>query len=803
MADHAVGQDALVGQRLRHYRIIEQIGSGGMGVVYRAHDEHLDREIAIKVLRPGTLADESRRKHFRKEALALSKLNHPNIATIHDFDTQHDVDFLVMEYIPGVTLNDKLAEASLPEKQVVALGVQLAEGLAAAHEHAVVHRDLKPGNLRITTDGRVKILDFGLAKLRAAAVASAASETLSETYSIAGTLPYMAPEQVLSGEVDARIDIYAAGAVLYEMVTGQRAFPTVDRSHLIGAILRSSPQPAGSLNPRLSPELSRIIEKCLEREPENRYQSAKELAIDLRRLQFGVTSAAQRRAVSPRFSFTKMMALGALVIALAIVSLFAVNVRKIRERLLGPGAEPHIESLAVLPLANLSGDPQQEYFADGMTEALIAELSQISSLKVISRTSAMHYKGSSKSLPEIARELNVSGIIEGSVLRSGDRVRISAQLIDASSDTHLWAKSYEEDSREVLKLQSAVAQAITSEIRAKVTTEERTRLAGRARPINPEAYELYLKGRYEWNKRSEGPVRKALDYFQQAIEVDPSYGLAYSGLADSYSVLGNGSILPGQQVYPKAKAAALKGLELDMNSAEAHTSLSGVLADYDRNWEGALRELQTAISLNPNYATAHHWYGMRLAEIGQTDEGVREIERARTLDPLSVRISANVVLALYFGRQYDQAIIEARKTLELEPNDDGTHTRLGEVYLQKGMLKEALAEHLASFSPEERTRPGFADTFLARAYAAMGNRTEALRQLRKLQQQSTPGYTSPFLIARVYVTLGETDEALRWLQKGFNEYAGGMDWLKVDPALDPIRSDPRFQDLMRRMNFPQ
>lgn len=282
MANHTVGQDVLVGQRLGHYRIIEQIGSGGMGMVYRAHDEHLDREIAIKVLRPGALADESSRKHFRKEALALSKLNHPNIATIHDFDTQNDVDFLVMEYIPGVTLNDKLAEASLPEKQVVALGVHLAEGLSAAHEHAVIHRDLKPGNLRITTDGRVKILDFGLAKLRAAAVASPASETLSETYSIAGTLPYMAPEQVLGGEIDACTDIYAAGAVLYEMATGQRAFPTMDRSHL--AILHSSPRPAESLNPKVSPELSRIVGKCLEKEPADRYQSAKELAIDLRRL---------------------------------------------------------------------------------------------------------------------------------------------------------------------------------------------------------------------------------------------------------------------------------------------------------------------------------------------------------------------------------------------------------------------------------------------------------------------------------------------------------------------------------------
>jgi len=451
--------------------------------------------------------------------------------------------------------------------------------------------------------------------------------------------------------------------------------------------------------------------------------------------------------------------------------------------------------LAVLPLANLSPDSQQDYFTDGMTEELIAELSQISALKVISRTSVMRYKGSSKPLPQIARELSVDGIIEGSVLRSGERVRITAQLIYAPSDTHLWAKSYEKDLRDVLTLQSQVAQAITSEIKTKVTSQEQTRLAS-AGPVNPEAYELYLKGRYEWNKRGEG-LKRGLEYFQQAITVDPTYALAYSGVADSYSTLANNSLLSGTEAYPKAKAAALKALELDATSAEARTSLAQVLFEYDRDHEAALNELLTAIKLNQNYATARHFYAVRLAEVGRSEEAVREIERARRLDPLSVRINANVALVSYFGRQYDQAIVEARKALQLEPNDGGIHERLGDIYLQKGMLREALAEFRV-ISTSDAPDPG-----LISAYAATGDRKEALRLLGRLKQESKREYVSPYYLARACTALGEKEEALGWLQKGVDTYAGGMDRLKVEPAFDPLRSDPHFQELLRRMNFQQ
>ncbi|PYX11209.1 MAG: hypothetical protein DMG85_06360 [Acidobacteria bacterium] len=436
MTSRPSGPDLAVGINLGHYRIAEKIGAGGMGEVYRAHDEHLARDVAIKVLPAGTLSDPSARRHFRNEALALSKLNHPGIATIYDFDTQDGVDFLVMEYIPGMTLSEKLAGRPLAEKEVLALGVQLAEALAAAHAGGVVHRDVKPGNLRVTGDGRLKVLDFGLAKLRLPVVPSAATESIDQTLAMTGTLPYMAPEQLLGEEADARTDIHSAGAVLYEMATGQRPFGKLERAQLITAILRQAPVPPAQLNPQVPAELERLIGKCLEKDPENRYQSAKELAVDLRRLGMPSSVTASWRVVErPRSRLRRKVLLGltgVLVVAALLLGLNAVS--GWRERLLGKEAGAAIHSLAVLPLANLSGDPEQEYFADGMTEELITDLSKIGSLKVISRTSVMQYKDARKPLREIGRELGVQGVIEGSVRRVGDRVRITAQLIYAPSD---------------------------------------------------------------------------------------------------------------------------------------------------------------------------------------------------------------------------------------------------------------------------------------------------------------------------------------------------------------------------------
>src|SRR5713226_8642822 len=806
MASGASGQDLAVGINLGHYRIAEKIGAGGMGEVYRAHDEHLAREVAIKVLPDGTLSDQSARRHFRKEALALSKLNHPGIATIYDFDTQNGVDFLVMEYIPGITLNEKLAGRALTEKEVIALGTQLAEGLAAAHSEGVVHRDLKPGNLRVTGDGRLKILGFGLAKLELPVIPGAATESLTDSQATAGTLPYMAPEQLLGEEVDARTDIHAAGAVLYEMATGKRPFGKLEHAQLIIAILRQAPPSPSQLNSQMSAELERLIGKCLEKEPENRYQSAKELAVDLRRLGTPSTVTASWRVVKkPRSTVGRKVLLGLTgVLALAAV-LLALNLNGWRERLFGMHAGARIHSLAVLPLVNLSRDPEQEYFADGMTEELITDLSKIGSLKVISRTSVMQYKNASKPLPQIGRELGVEGVIEGSVQRVGDRVRISAQLIYAPGDTHLWAESYDRDLHDVLKLQGEVAQVIANEVNARVTPKEQARLADK-RPIDPEAYQAYLQGRYYWNKRTEGDIRKAIGYFQQAINRDPNYALAYAGLADSYLILSIYSSAPWQETYRQAKAAATKALEIDDNLAEAHATLASTQAGEHWDLEGALTEGARAIQLNPNYATGHQWYAEYLICSGDAEKAITQIRRARELDPLSLVINSTYGYILLQARRYDEALAQARKTLGMDANFYLGHQLLAEAYEQRGMFEEAITvrQTAATLAGESAEQAGRRALLLRNAYAKKNAKAywqerlqlamKDAKQSRDLPYELTD--SSPYRLAVLNARAGRNEAAIGLLQKAFNERDYGLYYLKTAPALDGLHSDPRVASLM-------
>jgi eukaryotic-like serine/threonine-protein kinase len=814
MTSRPSGQDLAVGINLGHYRIAEKIGAGGMGEVYRAHDEHLARDVAIKVLPAGTLSDQSARRHFRNEALALSKLNHPGIATIYDFDTQDGVDFLVMEYIPGITLSEKLAGRPLAEKEVIALGTQLAEALAAAHAEGVVHRDLKPGNLRVTGDGRLKILDFGLAKLRLPVMPSAATESVDQTLAMAGTLPYMAPEQLLGEDADSRTDIHAAGAVLYEMTTGQRPFGKMERVQLITAILHQAPAPPAQLNPQLPAELERLIGKCLEKEPENRYQSAKELAVDLRRLGTPSSVTASWRVVErPRSRLGRKVLLGLTGVLVVTALLLGLNaVSGWRERLLGKEAGAGIHSLAVLPLANLSGDPEQEYFADGMTEELITDLSKIASLKVISRTSVMQYKDARKPLREIGRELGVEGVIEGSVRRVGDRVRITAQLIYAPSDTHLWAESYDRDLHDVLKLQGEVAQVIANEVNAKVTPQEQARLSGK-RPIDPEAYQAYLQGRYYWNKRTEEDIRKAIGYFQQAINKNPNYALAYAGLADSYLVLSLYSSAPWQDTYRQAKAAATKALEIDDNLAEAHATLASTRAGEQWDLAGALTELARAIQLNPNYATGHQWYAEYLICSGDAEKAIAEIRRAQELDPLSLVINSTYGYILFQARRYDDALAQARKTLGMDANFYLGHELLAEVYEQRGMFEEAITERqrAATLAGESAEEAGRRALLLRSAYARKGAKAywqERLQLAMKDAKQSKDlpydlTDSSPYRLAVLNARAGQNEAAIGLLQKAFNERDYGLYYLKTAPALDGLRSDPRVASLMLRIGVTQ
>ncbi len=789
----------MIGQTLGHYRILEKVAAGGMGVVYRARDEQLDRDVALKVLPSGTLSDDTARRHFRKEAMALAKLNHPNIETVYEFGTQDGLDFLVMEFVPGKTLADRLTGGTLPEKEVVALGMQIAAALEEAHERGIVHRDLKPANIAITAKGVAKVLDFGLAKLLHP-VDEGTTEALTDSHVAAGTLPYMSPEQLKGEPIDARADIYTIGAVLYEMATGRRAFPENQTSRLIDAILHQPPVAPRPLNSRISLELESIILKCLDKDPDQRYQSAKEVLVDLRRLEPSSSRYASPPHPSPVWGrVAKLVGYGVPALLVLAAGLTAINVGRWRDRLLGHPRTPQIRSLAVLPLANLSGDPTEEFFADGMTDALITDLGKISALRVISRTSVMHYRDAKKTLPEIARELNVDAVVEGSVLRSGNRVRISAQLIRARSDQHLWTESYERDLRDVLALQSEVARNVANSIRIQVTPMEAGRLESTS-PVNEEAYQLYLKGRYHWNKRNPDALNKSLEYFQQAVSKDPQYAPAYAGLADTYRLLGQFAVLPLRVSTDKAKAAAQTALKLDKDLAEAHASLGMVSLMDHFDWRQADRELSTAIELNPGYASAYQWRALSLASTGRVEEGVNMARRAQELDPLSLIINAYLGFAYYESRNYDSAADQCKKTLELDPNFAVAHSYLALAYAQKGAYELALEE--ARKGVELSGGAANLKVMLAVVTAAAGKRTEAQQMAVQLAGSAHEGYLNPGEIALIYAQLGEKDRAFQWLKTAYEEGSIWSAFLKSEPVLDGLRSDPRFARLLREVGLP-
>jgi eukaryotic-like serine/threonine-protein kinase len=788
----------LVGQILGHYRIVEQIGGGGMGVVYRAHDERLDRDIALKVLPSGALADEAARKRFRKEALALSRLNHPNIAMVFDFDTQDGMDFLVTEYIPGTTLDASVGPGFLPEKQVVRLGLQLAEGLAAAHEQGVVHRDLKPSNLRITPDGRLKILDFGIAKLLPTGEREAA-ETLTEAPGITGTLPYMAPEQLRGEQLDSRTDIYAAGAVLYEIATGRRPFEQRLSTALVNDIINKPPAPPRQIHPRLSPKLEDIVLKCLEKECENRYQSAKELAIDLRRLAFPSTAQVMVAPTEPQPRWWRALAVAGIAGLCGLALLFALNVGGWRERVLRTRGST-IRSIAVLPLENLSRDAEQEYFADGMTDALITDLSKIESLRIISRTSVMHYKKTNKTVPEIAKELKVDGIVEGSVTRSGNRVRITAQLIQASTDQHVWADSYEQELGDVLKLQGEIAQAIAQQVRLKLTPEQQARLQP-ARPVNPEAYEAYLRGRFMDVSTFQG-IKKAQSYYEYAIQKDPGFAPAYAGLASCYSLFADLRFLPPQDAVPHAKQAIRKALELDEKLGEAHSMLAWLSWLYDWDWQTAEREFAYAVELAPSSTETHWLRAIYLGWSGRSAEALVELAKNREIDPAYPYALYEEAVIFYHLRNYKAMLELSRQDVASNPNHWFSHYFLGVGYEGLGQPLEAIPEYQKAVELSQGNTDPIAA--LAHAYASTGGIAEVKKILREWQRQSEIGYVSPYMIATIYAGLGEKDRAFEFLEKAYRERSSDISYfIKADLRIDNLRSDPRFQDLLRRVGLPQ
>ncbi len=800
---------------LSHYRIIMKLGAGGMGEVYLAQDTLLDRKVAIKLLPAESLADDQARKRLVREAQAAAKLDHPNICSIYEVGEADSRQFIVMQYVDGETLDIRATRKPLELSEIFSIATQVADALAEAHAHAIIHRDIKPANIILTRRGQAKVMDFGLAKSIGGKVDSEAKtqSVLTTPGTILGTLPYMSPEQVTGEQTDARSDIFSFGAMLYEMVSGRHPFVSESAAATASAILTHEPPPLARFAPDIPEELQRIVRKCLEKDQEHRYQSARDLAIDLENIRrqrdsAGVQSLSEsrwrslgdtERDLQPVKKQTSPTAKRAVVAAAVMVPLLIAGFVYLKRFRQTPVASaPPITSLAVLPLENLSGDASQEYFVDGMTEALTTELAQIRALRVISRTSSMQYKGAKKSLPDIARELNVDGIVEGSVSRSGDRVKVTVQLIRAGTDHHVWAESYLHDLTDVLVLQSNVARDIAKEVKIQLTPQDTVRLSSSGK-VNPEAHDAYLQGRFYWNKDAREDLDRARDYFQQAIDKDPHYAPAYVGLADYYAVLPFYTNARPDDVFPKAKQAVAKALEYDSSLAEAHSTQAYILTYYDWDWAAAEKEFQQAITLNPNHATVRHRYSRYLSSLGRVEEALAELERARLLDPNDLVIKANRGMIYYFARQPDQAIEELKHVLRVHPDFRTAHWGLGLSYEQKGLYDLALPE--LQKAAERRSTNTLAS--LGHFYGVTGRKKEALEILTELTKRGEKEDVSDYQFALVHIGLGDSQAAMEALEQAYREHATLLSYLKMDPRFDPLRGNQRFQDLITRLNFPR
>jgi serine/threonine protein kinase/Tfp pilus assembly protein PilF len=799
------------GTKLGRFEIRSQLGAGGMGEVYLAQDTKLDRNVAIKFLPERLVADEQARKRLVREARAAAKLDHPNICSIYEVSEDDGRSFIVMQHVEGETLDSRMKRKPLDFLESLFIGTQVADALAEAHTHGIIHRDIKPSNIIITSRGQAKVMDFGLAKLMVETVESEAEtqSLLTTPGTIIGTMPYMSPEQVRGEKVDERSDIFSFGVVLYEMLTGQQPFAAGGGVATISAILTLEPRPVRDSCPDASDELQRIVSKCLVKDRERRYQAIREVAVDLetvrRRCDAGLSvvpttdraTASARPAVTdhgakrPAFLTSHLgLALAAVVMLAAVASVYALFFYFTHAR---SGA---INSVAILPFVNMSKDPNTEYLSDGITDSLINSLSQLPNIRMIPRGSVFRYKGHEVDPQQVGRDLDVQAIVTGRITQLGDNLSISAELVDVRTNSHIWGEQYNRKLADILNVQTEITLKISERLRARLSGEDQKRIARRYTD-NADAYQLYLKGRYFWDKRTGDGMSKARQSFNQAIELDPNYALAYSGLADTY--LFCYCPLPRNETMPKAKAYATKALAIDDSLAEAHTSLAFVKMNYEFDWSGAEKEFTRAIELSPNYPVAHQFYGACLVLQGRTEEGLRECKRALELDPLSLAINWSLGLNLYHARQYDKAMEQLRKTIQMEPNYHLAHNSLGRVYLEKGMYAEALSEFQTA--SKLQVEPVVSASNLAVFYALSGNKSEAQRILDEVKQMPEPSDERPLMIARAYTALGEKDQAFEWLERAYQERAFSVFFLKVDPEFDRLRSDPRFADLMRRVGL--
>jgi serine/threonine protein kinase/tetratricopeptide (TPR) repeat protein len=761
---------------ISHYRILGKLGEGGMGEVYLAQDPRLGRQVAIKLLPASYQYDPDRRARFLKEARAASALRSPNIAAIYDIGEHDGAMFIVMEYVEGDVLSRRIKQASLSIREVIRIATEVSDALDEAHTIGIVHRDIKSSNLIISQRGMVKMLDFGLAKVIDPSAPTDSSDLTAAlgqqtAYgTVMGTVSYMSPEQALGQRLDHRTDVFSLGVVIYEMLTGRLPFGGASTNEIIDNIVHNEPVAIARFNYSAPPELERIVRKCMEKEPSRRYQHTQELSTDLRNLIRDTDSGAGTDPVASR---------------------------KTRPARRGRSRKT-IDSLAVLPLINASGDPDTEYLSDGITESIINSLSQLPKLRVMARSTVFRYKGRDVDGRQVGDELGVRAVLTGRVLQRPQQLIIKTELVDTADGSLLWGEQYNRKLEDIFTVEDEISREISEQLRLKVSGAQKKKLTKRYTE-NTEAYQHYLKGRFYWNKRTEESMKRGIEYFQQAIESDPGYALAYAGLADSYNLLASYSMLASSDAFPRAKAVARRALELDEGLAEAHTSMSFAKFGYDWDWAEAERGFKRALELNPGYPMAHQWYAVMLVALSRFEESFAHVVRAQELDPLSLPINTLVGWLHHLARDYDRAIAQYRSTIELDTGFALAHRRLGQTYEQKQMYSEALsafqrAEDLAGEDVELLSARGH-------LYGVLGEREKAEAALEKLSATSKLRYVPAYLIARAYAGMAEKDRVFEWLEKAYEERYGYLAYLNVEPLFDNLRSDPRFVDLVHRVGL--
>ncbi len=746
----------MIGKTISHYKILEKLGEGGMGIVYKAQDLKLDRFVALKFLPPHLTTSDEEKRRFIHEAKAASALQHNNICAIHEIDeTEAGQIFICMDYYEGETLNKKIKEKPLPLKEAIKIAIQIAQGLKKAHSKNIVHRDIKPANILITEEGWVKIIDFGLAKLKGQTMLTKAGTTM-------GTVAYMSPEQTRGGMVDHRTDIWSLGVLLYEIIAGEQPFKGDYEQAVIYSILNEEPEFITKIRGEVPEQIEQILDKALTKSPEKRFQTMEEMLEQLNNAGEDLSEGLSKK--SPLFR------LG----------------RKQRR-------------IALLPLKSITQDAEQEWFTDGMTDALITDLAKIGGIRVISRSSAMKYKSTDKTPPEIAAELGVQYVIEGSIVKMRDQVKVSARLINAPDDEYLWADDYERAFSNILALQSEIAQTIAHKIQVQLTPEEQKRLNS-VSPVNPEAHEAYLKGMFHWYKLSPQDLEIALHYFELALEKDPNYALAHAGIALVWGGQMQMGLIPHREAGPRVKAAAARALELDSTLVEVHHTLALSRAWWEWDWEGAETAFRQAIALNPNYPDTRAYYSHFLNIIGRPEEAIVQIECALELDPLNSLFQALYCMDLLYMHRYDDATTQLRNTLKFAPNEPVVRSTMRTAFHMKGMYKEALEEWKAFYIARGDRE---AEEALARGYLEDGYPGAMLFVAETMEKRSQTTYVTPWQIGTLYTRAGKKDKALDWLEKAFEARDVNVPYLSVDPLFDDLRSDPRFQNLLRRLNLPE